>query len=565
MADSEQEVLQKCPHLKDRGSRADPSIWSCLDRCHVCGGFKKKFKVIGLVNETGICDHTGARCREQEKNGRAEQLFPTVCGVCDVKENNANRKPMAGVRDCFNGDTPNGGKVLDRCNECDGGNRSMDFCGRNPRIPADLVCHPGPVGKTRGQGTFGGKELLGETGSSTCKEISSIVSDRVFGLGGVLCDICGICGGNGSTCVGCDNVAGSGFLGTLRSNWICVGIAEVLDFLRATHLQGCDGVIQSKKQFNRCGQCGVDNSVCKPLCCDEGITPAILSQLVVPGQCVGFRNPNGAPNWVAPGWTRSEWRMQTGGVGGMSGCEFGIYQDACGKCGGDGKSCMGCDGVPFSGTVKDQCGLCDGDGTLCRGCDGIVNSGKVRDLCGECDGAKRDACGVCGGSNLCKWRDGDPPVESKVSTWGNASFAQCNLNYTLQQLRQRESAGLPPNYRTGGLGRKIHPSIFEVCVCVDQHECIRRTSVPMDDWFCWVIDERIAVPKERAPEHYIPWGQNGLLKLLKKEDMKIHKSVTNKGGAADDPSSNVPLKEAGFVNGFSRAKILSRIKIMFKQ
>jgi len=136
----------------------------------------------------------------------------------------------------------------------------------------------------------------------------------------------------------------------------------------------------------------------------------------------------------------------------MSGCEFGIYQDACGKCGGDGKSCMGCDGVPFSGTVKDQCGLCDGDGTSCRGCDGIVNSGKVRDLCGECDGgnAKRDicgvcvfppeqpglscsgcddgsgakahsgkavdACGVCGGSNLCKWRDGDPPVESKGST-----------------------------------------------------------------------------------------------------------------------------------------------------
>jgi hypothetical protein len=184
--------------------------------------------------------------------------------------------------------------------------------------------------------------------------------------------------------------------------------------------------------------------------------------------------------------------------------------------------------------------------------------------------------------------------------WGNASFAHCRLNYTLQQLRQRESAGLPPNFRTGGLGRKIHPSIFEVWVCVDQHECIRRTSVPMDDWFCWVIDERIAVPKERAPEQYVPWGQNGLLKLFKKEDMKIHKSVTDKGGAADDPSSNVPrwlqevmnrdeitvfsqalhrnqvqesdlefidndtLKEAGIVNGFSRAKILSRIKIMFK-
>ena len=123
----------------------------------------------------------------------------------------------------------------------------------------------------------------------------------------------------------------------------------------------------------------------------------------------------------------------------------------------------------------------------------------------------------------------------------------------------------------------------------------------MDDWFCWVIDERIALPKERAPEQYVPWGYNGLLKLFKKEDMKIHKSVTDEDGAADDPFSNVPrwlqevmnrdeitvfsqairrnqvqesdlefididtLKEAGIVNGFSRAKILSRKKTMFKQ
>ena len=53
----------------------------------------------------------------------------------------------------------------------------------------------------------------------------------------------------------------------------------------------------------------------------------------------------------------------------------------------------------------------------------------------------------------------------------------------------------------------------------------------MDDWFCWVIDERIALPKERAPQQYVPWGYNGLLKLFEKEDMKIHKSVTDKGGA----------------------------------
>ncbi len=188
-----------------------------------------------------------------------------------------------------------------------------------------------------------------------------------------------------------------------------------------------------------------------------------------------------------------------------------------------------------------------------------------------------------------------------AGSWGNDSFAHCNLNYTLHQLRQRESAGQSPNYRTGGLGRKMQPSIFEAWVCVDQHECISRTSVPTNDWFCWVINERIALPKERAPEQYVPWGHNGLLKLFEKEGMKILKNVTFLGDAADDPSCHVPrwlqevmnrdeitvfseaihrnqvqesdlefidndtLKGAGIVNAFSRDKILSRIKIRFKQ
>ena len=30
-----------------------------------------------------------------------------------------------------------------------------------------------------------------------------------------------------------------------------------------------------------------------------------------------------------------------------------------------------------------------------------------------------------------------------------------------------------------------------------------------------VIDERIALPKERAPDQYVPWGHNGHLKLFR--------------------------------------------------
>jgi hypothetical protein len=91
-------------------------------------------------------------------------------------------------------------------------------------------------------------------------------------------------------------------------------------------------------------------------------------------------------------------------------------------------------------------------------------------------------------------------------------------------------------------------------------------------------------------------------RVAEKEESGLSlKSVTDNGGAADVPSCNVPrwlqevmsrdeitvlseamhenqvhesdlefidndtLKKAGIVNGFSRAKILSRIKSMFKQ
>jgi hypothetical protein len=33
-------------------------------------------------------------------------------------------------------------------------------------------------------------------------------------------------------------------------------------------------------------------------------------------------------------------------------------------------------------------------------------------------------------------------------------------------------------------------------------------------FFCWVIDERIALVEERAPDQYVPWGINADLKLF---------------------------------------------------
>jgi hypothetical protein len=36
-----------------------------------------------------------------------------------------------------------------------------------------------------------------------------------------------------------------------------------------------------------------------------------------------------------------------------------------------------------------------------------------------------------------------------------------------------------------------------------------------------VIDERIALPRERAPDQYVPWGHNGQLKLFRTGEWRV--------------------------------------------
>merc|ERR1712232_7050 len=63
----------------------------------------------------------------------------------------------------------------------------------------------------------------------------------------------------------------------------------------------------------------------------------------------------------------------------------GGVRDACGICNGNGNSCKGCDGIPFSAKRFDACGVCGGDGTSCFApCSGVI-----------------DDCGVCNGTNQC--------------------------------------------------------------------------------------------------------------------------------------------------------------------
>ena len=105
--------------------------------------------------------------------------------------------------------------------------------------------------------------------------------------------------------------------------------------------------------------------------------------------------------------------------------------DLCGVCGGDGKTCMGCDGVPNSAFRYDACGLCGDPASVefnatCKDCADTVHGSFITDDCGVCrdpasvafsragvpdkhnggcvgcdgipnSGNELDACGVCAG------------------------------------------------------------------------------------------------------------------------------------------------------------------------
>jgi len=115
--------------------------------------------------------------------------------------------------------------------------------------------------------------------NSTCTGCDGVLfSNVVF-------DICGVCGGSNDTCLGCNNQP---FGPTYDICGICNGTN--------TTCLGCDGVPLSGLQVNSCGQCGgpvnCDNNlqtVIIALSVFAGIAIAALIIALLLGLCVGVR------------------------------------------------------------------------------------------------------------------------------------------------------------------------------------------------------------------------------------------------------------------------------------
>lgn len=191
-----------------------------------------------------------------------------------------------------------------------------------------------------------------------------------------LIDECGVCGGDGSTCIDCAGIAGGST--TVDTCGVCGGTNACID---------CAGDPNGAKTFDGCGVCGGDGTSC--LDC------------------------NGVPGGTAD-------------------------IDSCGVCGGD-NACLDCAGIPFGTATFDDCGVCNGnnecEGCLGSTCDcfGVIGGSAVLDSCGVCGGdgacldcngvpngnATNDACGVCNGKNDCLDCAGKP--------FGEAALDQCGV------------------------------------------------------------------------------------------------------------------------------------------
>jgi len=160
-------------------------------------------------------------------------------------------------------------------------------------------------------------------------------------------DVCGICGGDGTSCSGCTDATACNYDAAATVN---------------------DG---SCLQDDVCGICGGDGTTCGG-CTDATACNFDAAAIVNDGSC--------------------------------------IYNDACGICGGDGSTCGGCTDITAcnydpaaivddgSCLQNDACGVCGGNNSTCGGCTDVAacnfDPAAIVDD-GSC--STNDVCGICGG------------------------------------------------------------------------------------------------------------------------------------------------------------------------
>jgi len=152
--------------------------------------------------------------------------------------------------------------------------------------------------------------------------------------------------------------------------------------------------------LSSCSECN-SYSQCQ-FCCDSGTPTCVLStagcSTPYPQTCAAcppcYAGTCSCGVCICPtgfGGPFCNWTIDCTGLPVNPANETIKKMDVCNICGGNGKSCIGCDGIPF-GKKVDSCGVCGGDGSSCfNPCPGTT--------CQKCAGDA--SCGWCSDDKKC--------------------------------------------------------------------------------------------------------------------------------------------------------------------
>ena len=348
-----------------------------FDCLGVCAGTK-------VTDICGVCGGNGASCRK-----------PATTAFC----------PTSTV-DCFG--KCKGTAVLDACGVCGGdsdtckGCTDTSACNYNELASiSDTSCEyfvdaPG----TNYDNCLGkcavGFDCKGDCGGSVKYDICGVCGGEAFDVGcdgvcfsGKSADSCGVCGGFGETCV--PGYCSGGYSADCFGE--CGGTAE-LDLCGVCNgfnkLRDCNGVCFGSSYLDACGICGGDSAECTG-CGDYNACNFDLNAVISDDATCLYQVDE---NFDC--WGNCQVSIDCTGL-----CNGKNELDACGVCGGDSSTCVGCldsTACNYDQTaVIPKLSLCFYETTL-MSCTGVCKHDV--DCGGNCDGyLSLDACGVCNGDS----------------------------------------------------------------------------------------------------------------------------------------------------------------------
>jgi hypothetical protein len=409
-----------CDGISFSGSKLDGcGVCKGTNACNGCDGVPNSGKVL---DECGKCggDNSGCYGCDTIKNSGKKVDACGLCGGdnstctgCDGKVCSIYN-PLCTIQ------------VVDACGICTGNNTCVGCDGKINNLTLGEVPK-----KTDSCGICGGNDACigcdGVAYSGKYKDFCNVCggTNACVGCDGVansskVFDACGQCGGDNTTCIGCD--------GQYR---VPPYVVDLCGKCNGTNdCFGCDGTAFSNKTIDICGICGGNGQLClgcenPPIVYDlTKKQPTVLDLCGVCGgnnTCIGCdgKRANTSAGEVPATYDFCDICYPFGDPArdaciGCDGIKVDLRfnqplkRDDCDICGGN-NTCFGCDGIKNSNNVIDSCGLCGGDNTTCAGCDNIPNSDAVF-----------DKCGVCAGNNSClAITDIKAPVEP-ISTVGIA-------------------------------------------------------------------------------------------------------------------------------------------------